>query len=317
MDTPPTVSVVISTYNRADLLDQTLASVFAQTYRDFEVIVVDDGSTDHTRRTVQKYGDRINFIHQRNSGRSLARNAGIAAARGEYIAFLDDDDLWLPRKVELQVRIFEASPDVDVVYSPMRVIGGSAHGAVWNEAAPAREHLIEQLLSRNCVGNPSVVMVRRASLEAVGLFDPYVEPCEDWDFWIRLAIRGCNFQFIPEPLIEYRVHESNTSLQRLHSGFLAVLNKVFASEGTPASLKRRRCFYLSRRWVYIGNERYFLLQLGEARRAWLEAVRLDSSVLSPRMVLLLAKSLCGAHIISSMRRAKAALLREARVVTGL
>jgi len=289
------------------MLEEALKSVFAQTYQDFEIIVVDDGSTDQTPVVIGKYPGRIAYVHKENQGRSLARNAGVMLARGEYIAFLDDDDLWLPRKLELQVGVLEGSRDVDLVYSPLYVVNGRARGTVLNGAPPVAETLLEQLLLGNCIGNPSVMMVRKETLDRVGLFDPCVDPCEDWDLLIRIALPGGRFQFIHEPLVEYRLHGKNTDLDRMHKGFLAVLKKVFEAPETPALLKAKQRYFLSRRWARIGYDWYNLLQLRKARRAWVEAVKLDPSSLTPGLLLLMVKSLCGARMLGWVRQTKRVL----------
>ncbi len=146
----PVVSVIIPTYNRADMLDEALRSVFAQTYKDFEVIVVDDGSTDHTRSVVDKYPHRVRYVHQENQGHALAKNTGIAAADGGYIAFLDDDDTWLPRKLELQMDVLENNPDVDLVYGAGYRVQGGVRTLLPSEFPSSEpEEVVRRLLKSN------------------------------------------------------------------------------------------------------------------------------------------------------------------------
>ena len=140
---PPLVSVVIPSYNRSSLLMQTLASVRGQTFRDFEVLVVDDGSTDDTATRVRELGaedGRIHYLYQANQGPAAARNAGASYARGAFIAFLDSDDLWLPDKLQEQLAFLAGRPDIDVVYADYAVIGdvGKVLPAIIEEAKKAK-----------------------------------------------------------------------------------------------------------------------------------------------------------------------------------
>jgi glycosyltransferase involved in cell wall biosynthesis len=300
----PSVSVIIPTYNRADMLDEALASVFAQTYHDFEVIVVDDGSTDHTGAVIGKFA-RVRYIWQGNSGRSRARNTGLREARGKYIAFLDDDDLWFPQKLKLQTALLEKNESVDLVYSPLVCFGdGSAVRWILNKLPPPRDAFIEHILMGNCIGNPSAVMIRKKSLDRVGYFDPSVEPCEDWELLIRMTFQNARFEFITEPLAQYRIHCDNTDLTRIHAGYVAVLEKVFSAPWTPESLKARRRYFISRRWATSGRQWYDLSLFGKARAAWFEALKLDPSSVSRDIWYLAARSVCGTRSLQIARHVR-------------
>lgn len=307
----PLVSVVIPTHNRAELLDTALRSVFSQTYRDFEVIVVDDGSIDHTYDVVARYGDRVRYIYQESQGPSRARNAGILASSGSYVAFLDDDDIWYPRKLELQATVLEERLDVDVVYGAAYLVRGTARRFLFAEA-PDSEVLLERLIASTWTipAGASVVMVRMAALQRSGLFDPAVYPYEDWELWARIALCGGRFAHVRTPMAEYRMHESNAvdCRQPMLTGYIAVLERVLASPKCPPAIKARRNHYLSRRWIRVGNERYLGLEIDEAWSAWREALRLDPAVLSPQLAFLMAKSLLGARLLEWARKRKRALV---------
>lgn len=199
------VSVIIPTYNRADIIKASIDSVLAQTYDNFELIVVDDASTDGTEETVRSIGDdRIKFIkHNRNRGASAARNTGIKNARGQYIAFLDSDDLWLAEKLEMQTHTFkEASPETGIVYCNVLTVKRNKMNG----------NIFDKILVHNFVGTASVVVVKKTCLEKAGLFDEDLPSCNDWDMWIlrctvNLSISARNWLNIKHNLTAFLVAE--------------------------------------------------------------------------------------------------------------
>ncbi|MBI3997032.1 MAG: glycosyltransferase [Candidatus Omnitrophica bacterium] len=204
MPARPLVSVVIPTFNRAAMLREALESVFHQTVKSFEVIVVDDGSTDDTSRVVKSFAHGIVYLRQENQGVAAARNSGIKAAKGRYIAFLDSDDLWLPHKLERQIDYLRAHPDVGLLYARM-----------WSyrTETPQERRLDPHVVARtfaDLVNGPnaittSTVMMRRECVQVVGLFNPALRGTEDHEFWLRVA-RRFSIAFLDEPLAEYRRH---------------------------------------------------------------------------------------------------------------
>lgn len=205
----PRVSVVIPAYNAARYLPQAIDSVLAQTFRDYEVIVVDDGSTDDTPRVLSWYEDEVAVIRQPNQGRAAARNAGIAAARGEYIAFLDADDLWLPEKLERQLALFRRRPEIGWAYCDYRRLNekGPEETTYLRRRGlqpPPEGWILPELLATGVAWTMTVV-VRRECFGRVGLFDPSFPVAQDYDMWLRLAAEyevGC----VNEPLALYRRH---------------------------------------------------------------------------------------------------------------
>lgn len=208
----PEVSVVVPTHNRSAWLRLTLASVLSQRNVDIEIIVVDDGSTDDTAKTVASLTDsRVRLLrHERALGVAVARNHGAAEARGDWLGFIDDDDLWAPEKLTRQLEvaaaggrtwIYSGSVNVD---NELRVLA-----AVRPPPPPDVARLVPR---RNVIpGGGSNVIVRREAFERVGTFDPRLRNTEDWEMWIRLARDGPP-DWVPEPLLAYRVHSSNASL---------------------------------------------------------------------------------------------------------
>jgi glycosyltransferase involved in cell wall biosynthesis len=185
---PPQVSVIVPTYNRAWCLREAVDSVLAQEFKRFELIVVDDGSTDETPALLQEYGDSIRGLCQKNRGVSAARNAGIAAARGDLIAFLDSDDIWLRGKLACQVEFFRQHPDAFICQTEELWV---KNGRRMN---PGRRHrkrggMIFEPSLELCLVSPSAVMLRKALFDHVGRFDERLPACEDYDLWLRVSCR--------------------------------------------------------------------------------------------------------------------------------
>ena len=234
---PNLVSVIIPAYNVAPYIAEALESLFAQTWRDVEAIVINDGSTDETEEELAPYRDRIVLIKQENSGVMAARNAGLRVARGRYIALLDGDDLWAPRFLERLVGLLESDASVSLAY-PNAVFLGSPNfsGRLYQEVFPATEPVtFDRVLRRKCHIFGSVVM-RREALDDVGLFDESLkgQGAEDLDLWLRMLQLGHRFKFTSESLAKYRWRQdslSNTGIGSL-SCLISVYEKFLASELT-------------------------------------------------------------------------------------
>jgi glycosyltransferase involved in cell wall biosynthesis len=219
------ISVIIPTYNRAELLAETLLSALEQTLADREIIVVDDGSTDRTSEVAKTFQDRIIYLRQPNSGPAKARNAGIRLAKGKYIAFLDSDDLWLPEKLELQYRFLEQTASIGLVFTDVMWF---SNGQVLLPSLRERYQLysgqvFEKLLFDNWIATSSV-LVRRECLEEVGGFDedPQIMYVEDWNLWIRLA-RQYQFALVDKVLVKRRYHPHRLGLTNPEKQFKAIL----------------------------------------------------------------------------------------------
>ncbi len=206
----PLVSVIIPTYNRGWIIKEAIDSVLAQDYRDFELIVVDDGSTDNTPEVLDAYRGTIKVFRQENKGVSAARNRGIAEASGRFIAFLDSDDLWLPQKLSRQVEFFNTTPDALICQTE----------EVWIRSGvrvnPKKRHqkpsgmIFEPSLAL-CLVSPSAVMIRRSLLEIVGNFDETLPACEDYDLWLRISCRFPVYRIDTPLIIKRGGHEDQLS----------------------------------------------------------------------------------------------------------
>ena len=198
----PQVSVIIPTYNRAYVLGEAIDSVLSQTYDDLELIVVDDGSQDETRDIVASYNSRLTYLHQEHRGVSAARNLGIERARGNYLAFLDSDDLWLKEKLYLQMECMMADPETLICYTDEIWI---RKGVRVNQMKKHRKYsgMIFEYCLPLCIVSPSSVLINRQLIDEVGVFDETLEVCEDYDLWLRISARY-PIHFIETPLIVKR-----------------------------------------------------------------------------------------------------------------
>ena len=211
----PTVSVIIPTYNRLGLVEQAIDSALGQTFRDLEIIVVDDGSSDGTGAALErKYRDQIIYRRQENQGESAARNHGISIAKGKYIAFLDSDDIWCPEKLAIQVSTLE-DPHHEgavVAYSSAWMIDENGDtiqsGPIGRWKTGQRLELNDLTEGPRMYGPPSNMLIRTRELREAGGFDPSIQFGEDWDLVIRLRSKG-RFVFIDQPLYYYRVHRNS------------------------------------------------------------------------------------------------------------
>lgn len=263
MTASPAVSVVIPAYGHADLVEETLRSVFAQTFTDYETVVVNDGSPDRTAEVLRPYAEagRVRYVEQANGGQAAARNRGVREARGRYLALLDDDDLWPDDKLAWQVAALDADP-------ALLAVGGTVEkfdpdGRVVDAwGGPSRTLTRAELLSEgNAFTSPGQVLFRRRALEAVGGFDPAIWGADDYDLLLRLVARG-PVAVVDRPALRYRVHGANASRHtvRHFESVVRVLRKHLR-EGTDAE---RRAAY---RWAYAFRGRRIIGLAKEGVRA--------------------------------------------------
>jgi glycosyltransferase involved in cell wall biosynthesis len=263
-------SVVIPTYNQAQYLESAIESVFAQSYTGWELIVVNDGSTDATPGILSAFeGDgRFKAIHQNNRGLAAARNAGIRAATGHYVALLDSDDEWQPDYLKTISAAIAANPNATIFYCFAQCMDEA--GNVLPQLAGAKQvvadKMYETLLNANFL-IPSTVTVKRTSLLEVSGFDetrPAMHGCEDWDLWLRLA-RSHAFVSVPVPLVRYRLHNASMSADtaKMEAAVLSVMEKHFGpDDGKPDS------WPADKRKAYSGYHRYVALTRVLRRGDW-------------------------------------------------
>jgi glycosyltransferase involved in cell wall biosynthesis len=268
----PIVSVIIPTYNRAHLIVRAIRSVLNQTYQDFEIIVIDDGSTDNTEEIIRGFKDKkVKYIkkYKENKGSSIARNIGIKVARGKYIAFLDSDDEWLPEKLDKQIKVLQSeSPEVGVVYSNLCYM--DENGKSMNKLRnPKKEgYIYEDLFGKNYVGTDSTLLIRKECFHRVGLFDDLLNTQQDWDMWIRIA-KYYRFALIKVPLVKYRLH-SNQISRNLELKIITA-NRILVKY--KDELKKRRGVH-SKHYFYIGLRFCRIGKTKEGRKYLLKAISL-------------------------------------------
>ena len=206
------VSAVVTAYNSEAYVAEAIESVLKQTRPVDEILVVDDGSTDSTGQIVAQFGNRgVKYLYQDNSGVSSARNLGIQTATGDFIAFLDADDIWLDEKNRIQVEYLSAHPRVALVSGfAWRV--DTVKGDRWltGQTQKNMKSMRREILIHNVIGNPSMAMARRSALYEAGLFDSTIRLCAEFDLWNRMAARF-EVAVLPEPVIIYRWHPKNLS----------------------------------------------------------------------------------------------------------
>lgn len=263
------VSVIIPTYNSPRFLIEALESVINQTYRDLEVIIVDDGSTDNTPVVLLPYLEKhknIRCIYQENKGTAAARNTGIKSSSGEYIAFLDHDDIWLPLKSELQVRVLDENPLVGLVYCRFHYfyegegILAESHDREWR-----RGELFEQFLERNYIPTASLVMVRRSCFDKAGDFDESLSIVDDYDFYIRIA-RNYKIEYVDRSLVYWRrhVHSASKVTEKLIHNRIAMREKILKNQILNDWQRSIVSQLLKRDYFALG---YFLLSSYQEKKA--------------------------------------------------
>jgi len=290
------VSVVIPTYNRAHLICDALNSVVAQTFKDLEIIVVDDGSQDDTSAIVQNWHTdknpeiTLSYIPQENAGGNAARNNGIEAAKGQYVAFLDSDDIWHPEKLAKQVELLETNQNFVAAYTGLREVEAST-----GEVLSTPEHrymsgnLLAAILVSDVTAPTSTYVVRRKALHDAGLFDLDLAARQDWDMWIRLAELG-EIGCVPETLVDLRHHNGPRTIsdptrelrayERILTKYSSQRRKLGISTvmASKASYHRRAAkvhFHnMDRRWKAVGHSLLAILYWPFEINAWMGFVSL-------------------------------------------
>ncbi len=259
----PKVSVVIPTYNRLPMLKEAVASVLAQDYEDFELIVVDDGSNDGTTEEIKRYGGRVKiFRHEKNRGVSAARNTGVLHAKGKYVGFLDSDDLWVKGKLNIQATFLADNPHYPLCYTDEIWIRRGKRVNPMLKHAKYSGWIFEKCLPL-CTISPSSAMMRKTLFAKVGLFDEALPVCEDYDFWLRVSLRFPIF-FINKQLIIKRGGHADQLSNRSwgNDRYRVIALEKLLSEPQMGQEERdlvlremkKKCEILSKGFLKRGNE---------------------------------------------------------------
>jgi len=273
------VSVIIPAYNQAHYLADSIRSVLDQTEQDFELIVVDDGSTDNTAEVALGFqDDRLRYIHQKNQGLSAARNTGINHAGSPYLTFLDSDDLFLPEKLTILLHELENNPSLGLVAGQAIPIDekGRRIGKIFTKPLP-------EDTSRLLLGNPlhvGSVMIGKLWQERAGLFDESLRSYEDWDMWLRLARMGCKMGWVSKPVSYYRFHTAQMTRDgnQMTTATFAVLDKTYADPHLPQSWRDLQDQAYSQAYMRAAAQAFHAKDYSSAKNYISEAVRLDPTL---------------------------------------
>lgn len=272
------VSVVIPTYNHRDYVVRTLESVLAQTAPPTEVIVVNDGSPDDTADVLRPLAEsgRIRYIEQPNAGQAAARNRGLAEARGEFVAFLDDDDEWPADKLQWQAEALRAAPDAVLVYGSFRLLRDGNLQAQDPMARPAGR-VIREFRQQCWIMSPGQTLMRTAAVRELGGFDPSIWGSDDWDLYIRLAGRG-TFLYQDRVALHYRLHAANASgraLEHARNHLKVVRRHIGWNLPLLISHQRAASRYFCPRLRDFAHHSRTSARYGDAARAQLLALTFD------------------------------------------
>jgi len=266
----PLISVIIPAYNAEKTIQQTIESVLNQTLSDFEILVINDGSTDRTLEIVSQIDDaRLRVFSYANAGVAPTRNRGLTQATGEYISFLDADDLWTPDKLEAQLKALQENPQAAVAYSWTDWIDESGQFLRPGGHITETGQVYEKLLVRDFIESGSNPLIRAEAFQTVGNFDESLAFGEDWDMWLRLAVRY-EFITVPSAQILYRISPNSASFNvlKMEAGSWRVLEKAWAQ--TPPSAPHLKRKILANRYQYLTLK---ALEGNLERRQGLVAVR--------------------------------------------
>ncbi len=271
----PVVSVIISTYNRAQFLIKAIESVLNQTFQSFELIIVDDGSTDETEKIVkefQKKDKRIKYIllEENSGGPSKPKNIGIDISSGKYLAFLDDDDEWFPEKLEKQLDIFKNNNNLTLVACNSLDVY-EEKGTIKKYKIKKRKDYFVAILESCFIHSSSSVIVKKDALNNVGFFDENLKIGEDWDMWIRI-LSQYHFSFTEEPLFKYHIHNKNISQKLCEKDSIGDHLSIF---------NKHKKHYLNNHKIYSNKLRYdgtrYMLssQVKNAQKAFLKSIKIN------------------------------------------
>jgi glycosyltransferase involved in cell wall biosynthesis len=303
----PQISVIIPAYNCASTIRETLGSVFQQTYQDFEVLVINDGSTDETPQILADIQDpRFKVFSYPNEGLAAARNRGITQAQAELITFLDADDLWAADKLELQLNALQQNPDAGLAYSWTLFMSEDGQNVTPDRSCTYAGDVLPTLLVDNFIASGSNVMLRRSVVETVGFFDETLASVEDWDYWLRVATHY-SFAVVPKHQVFYRQSSGSLSskVDLMEECYLRVIENAF--QAAPAEIQPLRQQSLAFAYQYcmelhLKNPKT-IIDLQQAAYRLQQAFQFSPKiVLHPKTLRLILKLLVMAAVTPALTR---------------
>lgn len=266
----PAISIIIPTYNRANLIGKSINSVLNQTFKDFEIIIVDDGSTDNTENIVKNFDDRrIRYIkNKRNKGACAARNAGIKIAKGKYIAFQDSDDEWLPEKLEKQIKFFRtAKSKIGIVYTAYwQIKNGNKIYMPPKRVKQRNGNIYKELLKSSFIGNQTILL-KKECFKKSGVFDENLPRLQDWDLVLRLA-KYYDFKFIDDPLVLY--HYNSDSISTNYKMFSTAIERMIIKHFKNSNNK-----LVAKHYFRTGTMLCLCGALKEGRNYFIKSIKLN------------------------------------------
>jgi glycosyltransferase involved in cell wall biosynthesis len=266
------VSVIIPTYNRAHLLDRAVRSVLNQTYQNFEIIIIDDGSTDNTKDIIGQFeDDRIQYICQQRCGASSARNRGIEIAKGEYIGFLDSDDQWLPQKLEKQIKKFqEVSDKVGVVFTNFWIMWGNRK--ILGKTKMKRGYIYEDELFEDHVTG-TTILVKRECFDKIGGFDEKIPARQDYDLCLRIS-KYYHFDYVKEPVVNVNWNSGGriSVVENRIEAALRLIEKIKKETQNKSRIARNKI--ISNHYFYLGVFCWGERNVRSARRFFMKAIKI-------------------------------------------
>ncbi len=297
------ISVVVPTYNQAHFLPDCINSVFRQTYDDYEIIVVDDGSTDNTREEMKPYSGRARYIYKANGGVASARNVGIHEANGDYIAFLDSDDLWHPEKLKSTAAFIDTLPHCGLFHSNTNLIRENGSMISMLKRRDLGRAAYHELLMGYSLVNSSITVKKECFTQCGVFYEQFKAKAgaEDWDMWIRIC-RKFPSKLINEALVYYRIHQGNYSKNEflnLNEDILSVLHRAIERDRRLPAVVKQKAFSNA---YYLRGRKYLRATLRvEARKELRKCLRINPFHL--HAYLLYAASGLSKRLLRSIRRA--------------
>jgi glycosyltransferase involved in cell wall biosynthesis len=281
MNNTPKISLIIPTYNCASYLKRCIISALEQTYDNMEIIVVDDGSTDNTKNIVQSFGDSVHYIYQENRGLAGARNTGIKASKGQYLAFLDADDCFDKENIKVKTSYLEEHPQIDWVFSDWDEVDEEgnflARGSIkWSYAKKQlKDRLFEELIYNRNFISPVTIMIKKAAMEKAGYFDPDVICQEDWDLWLRISLKH-PAHYIDKVLVHVLIRPDSLSrnFSKWAQGNALIVDKLNNSLPLDFPNRKRALATLNAdKYTYLGRALIQSGKPGKAVIAYLKSIK--------------------------------------------
>ncbi|MEI7473580.1 MAG: glycosyltransferase [bacterium] len=303
----PKVSVIITTYNRAEFIGDTIKSVLTQTYQDFELIIIDDGSTDNTKSIIDKFNDkRIIYYYQDNKGQNPARNKGMELSNGDYIAHIDSDDTWKNTKLEKQVKILDKFKEIGLVYCGTKLIDSKGRFIRNLKIYDYNGFVLEQLIMFNFLYNGSNTLFRKSCLEKIECFDESIDRMTDWEFYLKFSI-FYKFYCVPDYLVFYRIHDTNMSVnyKKYEKNGFKILYKVFKRVSVKNSIKHLKPLAYAMRYRFLAHRCLDLNSSKEIRKYVIKAFKICPSILyKSNIALIFILSFCSKWVLNALRKSR-------------